>query len=103
MTYYSQNYACQHNRLRSIAAILAICHNISYLYIDAMKFKEAFEKCQAELKANKTGNHLPDDMAKMATKDEERMACADRNTTHHGDQSNGIVTVTVTVDDHESM
>lgn len=65
-----------------------------------MKFKEAFEKCQAELKANKMGNH---DMAKTATKDEERTACADRNTTHHDDQSNGIVTVTVTVDDHESM
>lgn len=35
-----------------------------------MKFKEAFEKCQAKLKANKTtGNHLPGDTAKMVIKD----------------------------------
>ena len=64
-----------------------------------MKFKEAFEKCQAELRASKTSNYSAD-----GTVFEEDEHTVERNITHYDDnQSDRIVTVTIAVDDHENI
>ena len=63
------------------------------MYVDAMKFKEAFEKCQAELRANKASNYSVDGMRTIVEEDEHTV---ERNITHYDDnQPERIVTVTM--------
>ena len=66
---------------------------LNYLFIDAEKFKEAFEKYQAGSKGTKTDDSLADEVTKMTIKDDDKTTNTQDNKTTDNSQSKETVVI----------
>ena len=70
-------------------------HILTLLFIDAGKFKEAFEKFQAESVGSKTDDSLADEVTKMTIKDDDTTTSTqDNKTTDNNKPKEAAVTAT---------
>jgi len=68
---------------------------LNYLFIDAGKFKEAFEKYQAGSKGAKTDDSLADEVTKMTIRDDDKKTnTQDNKTTDNSESKETAVTAT---------